>query len=90
MQNEVGCRRNNCDFLHITHANGDVLKTAPKETRFKCKKIYPKDDYVIKHMIKNTELWFCLNCDAWIQDKSNVLTNDWTLFDKIGDLRRDI
>ena len=89
MQNEVGCRRNNCDF-HVTHASGDVTKTAHKETGFKCKKIYPKDGYLIKHVIKNTELCFCLNCDASIQDKSNVLNNDWTLFDKIGDLRRDI
>ena len=49
-----------------------------------------KENYVVKHEIENMQLWFCLNCDEWIQDKTQVLKKDWTLFDQIGDLRRDV
>ena len=92
-QKEVGCRRSNCDFLHETLACDDGNKNAHKETKYKCegcKSEFPKDNYVVKHTIQNMELWFCLNCDDFIKDKSKVLNNDWILFDQNGDLRRDV
>ena len=76
--------------MHVTHAGGDRVKTDHKENVFKCercKNMYPEENYVVKHEIRNIEFWFCLNCDAWIQDKSNVFNNEWTLLDKNGDLR---
>jgi hypothetical protein len=92
-QKEVGCRRSNCDFLHVTRAHNDDIKTAHKETNYKCegcKSIYPKQNYVVKHAVQDKELWFCLNCDYWITDKSKVLNGDWTLLDQNGVLRRDV
>jgi hypothetical protein len=37
----------------------------------------------VKHLIRNMELAFCLNCDDWIHNKEAV-------FDLNGDLRRDV
>ena len=44
--------------------------------------------YVVKHKIENMKLWFSLNCNEWIQDKTKVFNIDWTLFDQKGDLLR--
>lgn len=92
-QRAVGCRRNNCDFLHVTLAGDDGSKIAHKLASYKCegcKGIYPSESYVVKHEIENMHIWFCLNCDEWIQDKKKVLEKGWTLFDQNGDLRRDV
>ena len=92
-QRAVGCRRNNCDFLHVTLAGDDGNKTAHKQLCFKCEgcqSSYPEEIYVVKHEIKNMQFWFCLNCDDWIQDKALVLNKEWTLFDDNGDLRRGV
>ena len=89
----VGCRRKNCDFLDVTLAGDDGKKSAHKQSCYECKgceSIYPAENYVVKHVIKNMQLWFCLNCDEWIQDKEKVLGKDWTLFDQNGDLRKDV
>ena len=90
---EVGCKRQNCDFLHVTPAGDDERATTHKVAGYPCggcKRIFPQANYVVKHTIKNTEVIFCLNCDAWIQDKEQVLKENWTLFDNNGDLRRNI
>ena len=83
---EVGFRRSNCDFLHVTLACNDGNKNAHKETKYKCegcKSVFPRDNYVVRHAIHNMELWFCLNWDDFIKDKSKVWNNDWTLFDQM-------
>ena len=67
--------------------------TAHKEIGIKCegcKSIFESENYVVKHLIRNMELAFCLNCDDWIHNKEAVLESDWTLFDANGDLRRDV
>ena len=90
---EVGCKRQNCDFLHVTHAGDDQKENTHKVKGYECggcKSIFPQANYVVKHEIKNTEVLFCLNCNDWIRDKEQVLNKDWTLFDINGDLRRDI
>ena len=59
-------------------------ETAHKQATYKCEGCdgrYPTEDYVVNHDVGNKKLWFCLNCDEWIQDKTNVLNKDWTLFD---------
>ena len=92
-QKEVGCRRNNCDFLHVTLADGDGKQTAHKEPGFKCQgcdSVYPEENYVVTHEINYMHLWFCLNFDEWIKDKTKVLNKDWNLFDQNGALRRDV
>ena len=53
-------------------------------------RMHPAEKYVVKHEIENMQLWVCLNCDEWIQDKTKVLNKDWTLFDQNGDLRKDM
>ena len=92
-QKEVGCRRNNCDFLHVTLAAADGKQTAHKQPGFKCEgcdNVYPAENYVVKREINNMQIWFCLNCDEWIKDKTKVLNKDWNLFDQNGALRRDV
>ena len=93
-QKDVGCKREeNCDFLHVTSACGDDGKTAHKEIEYKCagcKSMFPSEQYVVKHEIQNTEIFFCLNCEDWIGNKEQVLRSDWILFDGNGCLRRDV
>ena len=91
----VGCNRGeNCEFLHVTRACDDGDESnAHKEIAYKCescRSIFKSEDYVLKHIIQNKEVFFCLNCDDWVQNKELVLKGDWTLFDKNGDLRRDV
>ena len=91
----VGCiRGENCEFLHGTSAcdDGDEIN-AHRETAYKfesCRSIFESENYVIKHIIQNKEVFFCLNCDDWVKNKELVLKGDWTLFDENGDLRRDV
>ena len=69
------------------------MQYAHKQPGFKCEgcdSVYPEENYVVKHEINNTQLWFCLNCDEWIKDKTKVLNKDWNLFDQNGELRRDV
>ena len=41
---------------------------------------------MVNHFIQNQEIYFCLNCDDWIQDKGKVLNQGWSLFDEAGKL----
>jgi hypothetical protein len=90
---EVGCKRENCDFLHVTLATNDDNEKAHKKSDLKCagcKSTFESESYVVNHTIKERTLVFCLNCDDWIQNKEEVLKTDWSLFDANGDLRRDV
>ena len=90
---EVGCKRQHCDFLHDTPAGDDEKSKAHKESGYACegcKKTFPEANYVVNHRIKSTEVFFCLNCEDWIQEKEKVFEKGWTLFDINGDLRRDV
>ena len=78
---------------------GDIQKlygnetAAHKKASYKCEGCdgkYPTENYVVKHEIKNMQVWFCLNCDEWIQDKTQVLNKGWSFFYQKGDLRRDV
>ena len=53
-----------------------------------CKTFWPQRKCVVDHLIQNTEVYFCLNCEDWIKDKTNVVKNDW--LDQSGRLRTDV
>ena len=56
MQKEVGCWRSNYDYLHVTLAHDDDIKTAHKETNYKCEgcqSLFPKHNNVVNHAIQN-------------------------------------
>ena len=56
---EVGCKRQNCDFLHGTRAGDDQIATTHKVKGYACggcKSIFPQANYVVKHEIKNTSV----------------------------------
>ena len=40
--------------------------------------------------IKNMEVYFCLNCEDWVQHKNNVPNNGWSLFDQDGNLNYNV
>ena len=52
-----------------------------------CKYAWSDVTCVVKHSVQNMEIYFCLNCDDWIVDKSVVLQPGWSLFDLAGNLR---
>ena len=89
-----GCRRNeNCDFWHGTLAQEDQIinhiQEIEKEENYdcvSCKHTWKEHQFVVKHMVNNTEVYFCLNCDDWVRDKSKVLDPGWSLFDLDGNL----
>ena len=55
-----------------------------------CKSRFPEERFVKRHLIQNTETFFCLDCDDWIKDKTRVFDEDWTLLDNNGFLRMDL
>ena len=75
---KYGCRRSNCEFSHVTHASNDGYECSG------CKDIWTDMTCVKKHIIENQSVYFCLNCDDWIQFKSKVFDQGWTLLDKEG------
>ena len=89
---EVGCKRQNCDFLHDTLANTENV--AKKEvSSYKCagcKDTWQNERCVVKHVFADKQIYLCLNCDDWITKKSEVIKSDWTLLDGQGNLRRDV
>ena len=55
-----------------------------------CKYSWKERNHVKSHMIQNMEVFFCFNCDDWIQEKAAVFNDGWTMFDEMGALRYDI
>ena len=92
LKSRNGCRRNtDCDYLHVTLAEADVKLR--EDTVYQCKgceSSWVNSLHVKEHNIQNMKIFFCLNCDEWIRDKSLVLQEGWTLYDKDGNLRQDV
>ena len=91
--NQNRCKRNlKCDFLHVTMANENDKNEAHKSTYkcVSCKNVWEDKNCVVKHVINGHETFFCLNCEDWVQFKTNVYDPNWTLFDKEGYLRINI
>ena len=87
------CERNiNCDFLHVTMANGDdgYQISTPKFKCASCKNVWEERSCIVTHIIQGHETFFCLNCEDWVKFKTNVFDQNWTLYDEAGNLKRDI
>ena len=87
-QGQTGCKRTEgCEFSH--DALICEVETKEKACNFKCagcKHDWQESQFVVKHDIMNMEIYFCLNCEDWIKDKSKVLNPGWSLFDQDGNL----
>ena len=83
-QTKDGCRRLNCEYLHDTLVRDDGYKCSG------CAETWTKQTCVNRHVINNMEVFFCLNCEDWIQDKARVFDYGWTLYDDQGFLRTGI
>jgi hypothetical protein len=55
-----------------------------------CKDEWTKRNCVVEHVISNRKLYLCLNCNDWINIKSNVLNDGWTLLDEAGNLKYNV
>ena len=93
--NLAASKKNSCDFLHETPAKDDQTQISEKEEMesFRCvgcKCNWMNKSCVVKHVISNHIVYFCLNCEDWVKDKSKVLDNYWTMFDGSGNLRYDV
>jgi hypothetical protein len=91
-QRDVGCKRLNCEYLHVMLAkteNEATIKSKDYECAG-CKNVWQDEKCVIKQNIGNGEVFLCLNCDDWIVNKSAVLKSDRTLFDQHGNVRQDV
>ena len=91
MEREEGCRRkDHCKYSHDIPEN---KKSTNKVNTFKCascKHAWSQSKFVVKHELNNMQVFFCLNCEDWVQDKSKVLEDGWALFDQAGNLRYDV
>jgi hypothetical protein len=91
-ETELGCRRPNCEYLHVTLAHDDGQENEAHKSFpcYGCKNIFNDATCVVKHKVENTVFSLCLNCDDWIVFKDKILYPGWSLFDQNGDLRRDV
>lgn len=82
-----------CDFSHDTSVCTEKKSVAAQmaSSSFKCigcKSQWEECSFVVKHTIQNMEIFFCLNCEDWVKDKSRVLDHGWSLFDEDGNLNQ--
>ena len=93
-KSRAGCRREGyCDFLHVTLAYDDEKAAKVENQEFKCigcKASWTDNRCVVNHIIDDHEVYFCLNCEDWVKDKSKVFHEHWSMFDKDGNLRYDV
>ena len=91
-QGTEGGTRESCDYLHVTLVCDDEqAKDAHKNFPcFGCKNSFDDKSCVVQHIVKNTRIFLCLNCDGWIQKRDEIFDSGWSLYDKFGDLRRDV
>ena len=81
-----GCRQSNCLYSH-------VLSSVSKSKSYTCSgclDTWTKRECVKDYIIYDKAVFFCLNCDDWIGEKSRVFDQGWTLLDDQGFLRRGI
>ena len=85
LSSEVGCKRIDCEYRHETPVLGEI-----QVAKFKCVSCmdtWKDQKCVVKHTIKNHQVYFCLNCDDWVQSKENVFDQGWSLLGADGFLR---
>ena len=87
-----GCKRGeSCNFSHDTLAHGEHIAEKVKNemqnfTCVSCRCAWKDRHCVVRHVVKHNEVFFCLNCEDWVKEKSRVLDNGWSLYDKDGNL----
>ena len=85
-----------CRFTHMLGLCSQYLQIGKCERKecdqrhVGCKHSWEERKNVKSHIILNMEVFFCLNCDDWIQEKAAVFNDGWTMFDETGALRYDI
>ena len=90
-QSGRGCRRGiDCAYLHTSLQNNRESFEILEFQCSSCKSAWKDTKFVKEHRIRNMKVFFCLNCDDWVQDKGAVFDQGWTLFDEAGFLRRDV
>ena len=62
----------------------------PAYKRVSCKNVWEDRNCLVKHVINGHETFFCLNCEDWVQFKTDVYNPNWTLFDEEGYLKINI
>ena len=88
---EVGCKRQvECEYLHVTMVDDDDEVNSHKYKCVSCKDTWQNRACIVEHIIQNTKMFFCLNCDEWVKTKSQVLDEGWTLLDEAGNLKYDL
>ena len=67
------------------------VKWMRKNSNVLVAKIGKKDKRcVTEHTIYNHVMYFCLNCNDWVKNKSAVLEPNWTLMDERVNLRSNL
>ena len=91
-QRSSGCKRNDCDYLHVTRAGDDGKQTQAHKSYLcqGCKNCYEDKTCVVQNIVSHIPFYLCLNCDEWIKHKDKIMTPGWSLFNQNGDLRRDV
>ena len=93
-KSDRGCRRGSeCLYLHETNGNKTDKDKSSEVNNYQCqgcKYIWNERNCMEEHMIQDTRVFFCLNCNDWIKDKSTVFEAGWTMFDEAGFLRTDV
>ena len=96
-KNRSGCARKlDCDFLHVTLVHDDgktIAQNKVNEEEYKCascKDCWTDKRCVVEHTQNNHVMYFCLNCNDWVRNKSAVLDPNWTLLDRSGNLRSNL
>ena len=95
-QGKGGCNKGeDCLYPHKEerlNINVDNVNTMGSEEYHcvSCKHIWEEKNCVKEHIIQNTKVFFCLNCDDWVKEKGAVFGLGWSLFDQAGYLRVDI
>ena len=88
---EVGCNRQvECEYLHVTMVDDDDEVNSHKYKFVSCKNTRQNRSCIVEHIIQNTKMFFCLNCDEWVKKKTQVLDEGWTLLDEAGNLKYDL
>ena len=82
MASQVGCQRIDCVYLHDTPVLSEIK--VPNFKCVSCMDTWTDEKCVVKHTVKNHTVYFCLNCDEWVQIKENVFDHGWTLLGEDG------
>ena len=79
LSTEFGCKRSDCEYLHVTLVTDEVQVQVENFKCVSCMDTWMEKDCVVKHTIKNQQVYFCLNCNDWVKNKERVFDQGWTM-----------